>query len=129
MKLRLFQIVSAHLDESADGTIDGAHCERKLATLLPYDQPSKLFETLVAWGRYAEIFDYDENADRITRQQSEAEVGRRRRQRQRAERGMNALGEILTAADVALDVDVADRDRTARIRGVAHRPAAWAARA
>jgi len=75
MKLRLFQIVSAHLDESADGAIDCAHLREELATLLPYDQPSKLFETLVAWGRYAEIFDYDENADRITRQQSEAESG------------------------------------------------------
>ena len=73
MKLRLFQIVSAHLDESEDGTIDGTRLREELATLLPYDQPSKLFETLVAWGRYAEILDYDENADRITRQQSDAE--------------------------------------------------------
>ncbi len=73
MKLRLFQIVSAHLDESADGTIDGDALREELATLLPYDQPSKLFETLVAWGRYAEILDYDENADTIIRQPSDAE--------------------------------------------------------
>ena len=73
MKLRLFQIVSAHLDESPDGTIDGDALREELATLLPYDQPSKLFETLVAWGRYAEILDYDENANTITRQHSDAE--------------------------------------------------------
>ena len=73
MKLRLFQIVSAHLDESADGTIDGEALREELATLLPYDQPSKLFETLVAWGRYAEILDYDENDNTITRQHSDAE--------------------------------------------------------
>jgi NitT/TauT family transport system ATP-binding protein len=74
MKLRLFQIVSAHLDESEGGTIDGASLREELATLLPYDQPSKLFETIVEWGRYAEILDYDENADRITRQKSDGET-------------------------------------------------------
>ena len=73
MKLRLFQIVSAHLDESPDGTIDGEALREELATLLPYDQPSKLFETLVAWGRYAEILDYDENDNTITRQHSDPE--------------------------------------------------------
>jgi NitT/TauT family transport system ATP-binding protein len=73
MKLRLFQIVSAHLDESPDGTIAGETLRSELATLLPYDQPSKLFATLVAWGRYAEMLDYDENADMITRQQSDGE--------------------------------------------------------
>ena len=73
MKLRLFQIVSAHLDESPDGTIDGEALREELATLLPYDQPSKLFETLVAWGRYAEILDYDENANTVTRQHTDAE--------------------------------------------------------
>jgi len=33
----------------------------ELAKLLPYDQPGKLLEVLVTWGRYAEILDYDEN--------------------------------------------------------------------
>ena len=73
MKLRLFQIISTHLDESEDGTIDGTGLREELATLLPYDQPSKLFETLVAWGRYAEMLDYDEGADRITRQRAESD--------------------------------------------------------
>jgi NitT/TauT family transport system ATP-binding protein len=73
MKLRLFQIVTTHLDESPDGTIDGEALREELATLLPYDQPSKLFETLVAWGRYAEILDYDENDSTITRQHSDTE--------------------------------------------------------
>ena len=73
MKLRLFQIITAHLDESPDGTIDGEALREELATLLPYDQPSKLFDTLVAWGRYAEILDYDENDNTITRQHSDAE--------------------------------------------------------
>jgi NitT/TauT family transport system ATP-binding protein len=75
MKLRLFQIVAAHLNESPDSAIAGETLRSELATLLPYDQPSKLFATLVAWGRYAEILDYDENADMITRQPSDTESG------------------------------------------------------
>ncbi len=35
----------------------------ELGTLLPYDQPSKLFQTLIAWGRYAELVDFDQNAN------------------------------------------------------------------
>ena len=73
IRLRLFQIIGTRLDESEDGTIDGTGLREELATLLPYDQPSKLFETLVAWGRYAEMLDYDEGADRITRQRAESD--------------------------------------------------------
>jgi NitT/TauT family transport system ATP-binding protein len=67
MKLRLFQILMQRLDESAEGRVDGEATRTELATLLPYDQPSKLFETLIAWGRYAEMLDYDEAADNVTR--------------------------------------------------------------
>jgi len=75
MKLRLFQVISTHLDESPDRTLAGETLRNELATLLPYDEPSKLFETLVAWGRYAEILDYDENADMIIRQPSDTGSG------------------------------------------------------
>jgi NitT/TauT family transport system ATP-binding protein len=75
MKLRLFQVISAHLDESPDRTLAGETLRNELATLLPYDEPSKLFATLVAWGRYAEILDYDENTDMVTRQPSDGDPG------------------------------------------------------
>ena len=73
MKLKLFQIVSAQLDEAADERIDADVIVEELATLLPYDQPTKLFETLITWGRYAEIFDYNETARAITRQHPDAD--------------------------------------------------------
>jgi NitT/TauT family transport system ATP-binding protein len=73
MKLKLFQIVSAQLDEAPDERIDADVVIEELATLLPYDQPTKLFDTLITWGRYAEIFDYDETARAITRQHPDAE--------------------------------------------------------
>jgi len=30
---------------------------------LPYDQPARLLETLIAWGRYAELIDFDQDAN------------------------------------------------------------------
>ncbi len=71
MKLKLFQIVSAQLDAAEDERIDADVVIEELATLLPYDQPTKLFDTLITWGRYAEIFDYDEKTRAITRQDTE----------------------------------------------------------
>ena len=62
MKLRLFRLIGERLAESPDGTIAANDLRDELATLLPYDQPSKLFDTLVSWGRYAEMLDYDEGA-------------------------------------------------------------------
>ncbi len=73
MKLRLFQILMQRLDEAPEHRVDAEEIRTELATLLPYDQPSKLFETLITWGRYAEIVDYDENADRVMLQPAETE--------------------------------------------------------
>ncbi len=63
MKLRLFQMLTARLAESADGRIAAESVLEELGTLLPYDQPARLLETLIAWGRYAELIDFDQNAN------------------------------------------------------------------
>lgn len=63
MKLRLFQMVTARLAEAPDGRINADSVLEELGTLLPYDQPAKLLETLIAWGRYAELIDFDQNAN------------------------------------------------------------------
>jgi NitT/TauT family transport system ATP-binding protein len=73
MKLRLFQMLAARLAEAPDGRIPADDVLEMLATLLPYDQPDKLFETLVAWGRYAEILDYDQDAGVVHLLEPEAE--------------------------------------------------------
>ena len=70
MKLRLFQILAQRLDEAPEHRVDAEEIRKELATLLPYDQPSKLFETLITWGRYAEVFDYDEGSDIVMLQTS-----------------------------------------------------------
>jgi NitT/TauT family transport system ATP-binding protein len=73
MKLRLFQMLAARLAEAPAGRIPADDVQEMLATLLPYDQPDKLFETLVAWGRYAEILDYDQDAGAVHLLEPEAE--------------------------------------------------------
>jgi NitT/TauT family transport system ATP-binding protein len=61
LKLRLFQMLTSRLQEAPDGRVSADEVMEELAKLLPYDQPAKLLEVLVTWGRYAEILDYDEN--------------------------------------------------------------------
>jgi NitT/TauT family transport system ATP-binding protein len=74
MKLRLFQILTARLADAPDGRIDADSVLEELGTLLPYDQPAKLLETLIAWGRYAELIDFDQNANTVyLHEASEAE--------------------------------------------------------
>ena len=63
MKLRLFQMLISRLGAEPDGRVDASIVLDELGTLLPYDQPPKLFQTLIAWGRYAELVDFDQNAN------------------------------------------------------------------
>ena len=65
MKLRLFQILLEQLDEAPDKRVAAEQVLERLAALLPYDRSDKLFETLVAWGRYAEILDYDQDTNTL----------------------------------------------------------------
>src|SRR6202171_2861530 len=65
MKLRLFQMLTSRLAEQPNGRLDADIVLEELARLLPYDQPSKLFQTLIAWGRYAEVIDFDQNTNEV----------------------------------------------------------------
>jgi NitT/TauT family transport system ATP-binding protein len=63
MKLRLFQMLTAKLAEAPDGILDANVVLEWLGTQLPYDQPAKILDTMVAWGRYAELIDFDQDAN------------------------------------------------------------------
>jgi NitT/TauT family transport system ATP-binding protein len=82
MKLRLFQMLTARLNEAPDKRIDAGSVLEELGTLLPYDHPTKLLETLIAWGRYAELIDFDQDTNTVyfheaTESDDEDEVPRR----------------------------------------------------
>jgi NitT/TauT family transport system ATP-binding protein len=53
------------LEESEDGRINADSVLDDLSTLLPYDHAAKLLETLIAWGRYAELIDFDQNTNAV----------------------------------------------------------------
>jgi NitT/TauT family transport system ATP-binding protein len=63
MKLRLFQMLTARLAQAPDGRIDAGSVLEELGRLLPYDEPAKLLGTLIAWGRYAELIDFDQDVN------------------------------------------------------------------
>jgi NitT/TauT family transport system ATP-binding protein len=65
MKLRLFQMLTARLNEAPDKRIDAGSVLEELGRLLPYDHPAKLLETLIAWGRYAELIDFDQDTNTV----------------------------------------------------------------
>jgi len=65
MRLRLFQIVTEVLEGTEDKRIGADVILERLAALLPYDRSDRLFETLVAWGRFAEMLDYDQDTHTV----------------------------------------------------------------
>lgn len=56
-KLRLFHIILALLEESEE--IEAERVIKDIASALPYDNPEKTFETMIAWGRYAGLMDFN----------------------------------------------------------------------
>jgi NitT/TauT family transport system ATP-binding protein len=64
-RLRLFQIIEAKLAEAPDERMSADDVKEMLATLLPYDEREHLFQTIVAWGRFADILDYDQDDDTV----------------------------------------------------------------
>ena len=61
LSMRLFEIISAMLKRSEQLTLSEDVIVEQLAILLPQEDPERLFEVLVGWGRYGELFGY--NAD------------------------------------------------------------------
>ena len=56
-KLRIFHIIIALLGEYEE--IDAERIIGDIASALPYDSPEKTFETMIAWGRYAGLMDFN----------------------------------------------------------------------
>jgi NitT/TauT family transport system ATP-binding protein len=68
-KLRLFHIILAYLEVQEE--IDRETVMKDISTALPYENPEKILETMVAWGRYAGLLDYDTNTEMVTRPEEE----------------------------------------------------------
>jgi NitT/TauT family transport system ATP-binding protein len=56
-KLRLFHIIIALLEEYEE--VEAVRVIKDIASALPYDNPDKTFQTMIAWGRYAGLMDFN----------------------------------------------------------------------
>jgi NitT/TauT family transport system ATP-binding protein len=56
-KLRLFHIILAYLEVSKE--VDAERVLQDITHALPHENPEKVLETMIAWGRYAGILDYN----------------------------------------------------------------------
>ena len=62
-KLRLFHIILGYLEVGEE--VDAERVLRDIALALPHDNPEKVLQTMIAWGRYAGIMDYDPNSNTV----------------------------------------------------------------
>jgi NitT/TauT family transport system ATP-binding protein len=70
-KLRLFHIILAYLEIQEE--VSAETVTHDIATALPYENPEKILQTMIAWGRYAGLMDYNANTDMVTLPEDEEE--------------------------------------------------------
>ena len=70
-KLRLFHIILAYLETQEE--VPAETVTHDIATALPYENPEKILQTMIAWGRYAGLMDYNANTDMVTLPEEEEE--------------------------------------------------------
>jgi NitT/TauT family transport system ATP-binding protein len=68
-KLRLFHIILGYLEIQSE--VDRETVLKDIATALPYENSEKILETMIAWGRYAGLMDYDTNTEMLMRPETE----------------------------------------------------------
>lgn len=70
-RLRLFHIILAYLETQEE--VEGETVLKDIATALPYENPEKILQTMIAWGRYAGLMDYNTNTGMVTLPEEEEE--------------------------------------------------------
>jgi NitT/TauT family transport system ATP-binding protein len=70
-KLRLFHIILAYLEVQEE--IDEDTVMKDISIALPYENAEKVLQTMIAWGRYAGLMDYDASTKMVSRPEKEIE--------------------------------------------------------
>jgi NitT/TauT family transport system ATP-binding protein len=70
-KLRLFHIILAYLEVQEE--IDEDTVMKDISIALPYENAEKVLQTMIAWGRYAGLMDYDANTKMVSRPENDTE--------------------------------------------------------
>jgi NitT/TauT family transport system ATP-binding protein len=70
-KLRLFHIILAYLEVQEE--VSGETVTHDIAAALPYENPEKILKTMIAWGRYAGLMDFNTNTGMVVIPEEEDE--------------------------------------------------------
>jgi NitT/TauT family transport system ATP-binding protein len=66
LRLRLYRDVNDALHREGRHGIDGEFVMELMVMNMPHENYERMFRTFVAWGRYGNLFTYDEHTDKIT---------------------------------------------------------------
>lgn len=67
LEIKLFEEFLKFVKENSEtGEIDKEKAIEFLASILPFEDPEKLFYTVVSWGRYAELLTYDDEEELVS---------------------------------------------------------------
>jgi NitT/TauT family transport system ATP-binding protein len=61
--LRLFHIILGYLEVQEE--VSAETVTHDIATALPYENPEKILHTMIAWGRYAGLMDFNANTGMV----------------------------------------------------------------
>ena len=70
-KLRLFHIILNYLQVQEE--VPAETLIKDIAVALPYENAERILHTMIAWGRYAGLMDYDANREMVTLPEQESE--------------------------------------------------------
>jgi len=70
-KLRLFHIILGYLEVQEE--VSGETVTHDIAAALPYENPEKILKTMIAWGRYAGLMDFNANTGMVVIPEDEEE--------------------------------------------------------
>jgi NitT/TauT family transport system ATP-binding protein len=77
-KLRLFHIILNYLQVQEE--VPAETLIKDIAVALPYENTEKILRTMIAWGRYAGLMDYDANREMVTLPEKESEEEEERKE-------------------------------------------------
>jgi len=69
LRFRLFQDVQAALEQRPDHAIAGNTVREMIIIAMPREDYEAMFDTVVRWARFGNLFAYEEDADRLSLQQ------------------------------------------------------------
>jgi len=68
LKLRFFREIYDLLRRSPNGEVDAETVHERITGMMPHEKYETVFDTMVNWARFGNLFDYDEDTERLSLQ-------------------------------------------------------------